>query len=295
MGQKLQYPPDAPVGRSPAVAAPQRDHDPGKPGTAARRVLRVLVADNCRDTADSLAMLVERWGHHVRVAYDGLAARELADADRPDVLLLDLDMPGLDGCALARRLRHRPDFKASIMIAVTGYGDEEHRLRCEEAGFDFSFVKPVAPAVLETLLHFEQTRRGGQPADAPAHARPPGILVVDDDAATRDLVGVALRQDGFDVWPAADGLEALQHYWRHRAAIDVVLLDVRMPGLDGPQTLAALREMNPHLRCCFMTADAGQYTEEALLACGAAALLHKPFRLPEAARLLRQMADAAPV
>jgi CheY-like chemotaxis protein len=270
MGQKLQ---DAPVTRgkwSPAVAAPERDHDRGKLGPAAPRVLRVLVADNCRDSADSLALLLTLWGHDVRVAYDGLAAGALAGTYRPDALLLDLGMPGMDGCALARDLRRRPGFRDSLLIAITGYPDEQHRQWCEEAGFNFALVKPVRPEVLETLMHFEAHRLADPPAAAPngpaapATPRPCGILVVDDDAAVRDLIDVALRQDGFAVWPAADGREALQQYWRHRAAIDVVLLDVRMPGLNGPQTLAALREMNPHLRCCFMTGDAGQYTEEAL-------------------------------
>src|SRR5262249_59047688 len=75
----------------------------------------------------------------------------------------------------------------------------------------------------------------------------PGILVVDDDETVRDVVNAWMRQDGFAVWLVASGREALDLYRRHREDIDVVLLDVQMPGLDGPQTLAAHRDLNPQL------------------------------------------------
>ena len=86
-----------------------------------------------------------------------------------------------------------------------------------------------------------------------------GILVVDDEHHLRGVLGHSMRRQGFAVWLAADGHEALALYRRHRAAIDVVLLDVHMPGPDGPRTLAALRGLNPQLRCWFMSGDLGSF------------------------------------
>src|SRR5438874_2516364 len=116
--------------------------------------------------------------------------------------------------------------------------------------------------------------------------RKPGILVVDDDAAVRALLDVGLRQYGFAVWQAADGHEALQVYQRNGSEIDLALLDVRMPGLDGPQTLVALSQLNPRIRCCFMTGQAGSYTQDELLKLGAAHIFPKPFQLAEVAQVL---------
>src|SRR5262245_47163997 len=99
------------------------------------------------------------------------------------------------------------------------------------------------------------------PEDGSA-TRPPGILVVDDEVHVLAVLAVALRQAGFCVWTAADGTAALETYPQYRGAIDLVLLDVRMPGLDGPQTLAALRRQDPGLRCCFLSGDVSPYTPE---------------------------------
>lgn len=104
------------------------------------------------------------------------------------------------------------------------------------------------------------------------------ILVVDDEAIVRQMLEVVLRRSGFGVLLAADGPEALALYERHRPRIAVVLLDVRMPGLDGPQTLAALRQFDPGVRCCFMSGDTKCYSEQELLAQGAVCFFPKPFR-----------------
>jgi CheY-like chemotaxis protein len=127
-----------------------------------------------------------------------------------------------------------------------------------------------------------------------------GILVADDEEGVRGVLDIGMRQQGFDVWLAADGREALDLYRRHGEAIDVVLLDVRMPGQDGPQTLAALQQLNPRVRCCFMSGDfdcyneGGRgYTEKKLRDLGAAGVLPKPFRLDEIAQLLWQLASKA--
>ena len=123
-----------------------------------------------------------------------------------------------------------------------------------------------------------------------APGRAHGILVADDDPEVRDAVHDGLRRQGFSVWLAADGQAALDLYRNHCETIDVALLDVCMPGLDGPQTLAALQELTPRIRCCFMTGYLGRYTEQGLRHLGAEAVFTKPFRLAEVAQTLRTMA-----
>ena len=110
----------------------------------------------------------------------------------------------------------------------------------------------------------------------------------------RGALEAALRREGYDVWLAADGQEALVQYWDRREDIDVILLDVRMPSLDGPQTLAALRQLNPRVRCCFMSGDLGSYTEGELRGLGAAGVLYKPFPLAEVARVVGHLAVGIP-
>ncbi len=256
-----------------------------------RRVLRVLVVDDDHDAADSLCTLLRLWGHGNRVAYSGAAALVTAAAYRPDALLLDLAMPGMNGLWLARRLRRHPSLQGLLLIAITGYGDDAHRQLGMEAGFDHFLVKPVDPVALEDLLRHEGERRAEDPTAAaapPARAR--GILVVDDEACVRGVLGAALRQRGFIVWLAADGLEAVELFDRHREAIDVIVLDVRMPGPDGPQTLGALRQLNATVPCCFMSGEPGRHTAQSLQDLGAAAVFAKPFPVVETAQTLWELA-----
>ena len=119
------------------------------------------------------------------------------------------------------------------------------------------------------------------------------ILLVEDDADVRRFLELFLSRASFRVRPAQSGEQALGLYAEHRGTIDLVLLDVRMPGLDGPQTLAALREVAPRVRCCFMTGDPGGYTEEGLRALGRAAVVRKPFRLADVAGPLREAVNGA--
>jgi len=113
---------------------------------------RIVVADDNQDAAQSLAFMLEIDGHDVRVAHDGLEAIEIGESFRPQVMLLDIGMPRLDGYATARELRGRPWGGSISLVALTGWGQEEDRRRAEEAGFDRHLVKPVDPRILSALI-----------------------------------------------------------------------------------------------------------------------------------------------
>lgn len=114
---------------------------------------RILVVDDNVDSARTMALLLMRlWKQEVQVAHDGPAALEAARAFRPEVILLDIGLPGLSGYEVAERLRRQPEFAGTLLVAMTGWGQDDDRLKSEEAGFDRHLVKPVDPDALRELL-----------------------------------------------------------------------------------------------------------------------------------------------
>jgi CheY-like chemotaxis protein len=135
------------LANSPAAGPPRETSAPER-GTS----LRVLVVDDNRDAAESLARLIQMSGHEVRTLADGAAAVANATSFRPNVVLLDIGMPGMNGYEVARRLRELPDADSMYVIAMTGYGSDADRSRSAESGFDEHLVKPVDFAALDALL-----------------------------------------------------------------------------------------------------------------------------------------------
>jgi len=127
---------------------------------AEKKLLQVLVVDDKRDTTDVLARLVSRWGHEAHKAYDGVTALSAAAHQAPDVVLLDIAMPHMDGFQVAEHLRGDARLQDCFLIAMTGCAEMANRLRCREAGIDLFLIKPVESSVLETLLNLECTRLG---------------------------------------------------------------------------------------------------------------------------------------
>lgn len=117
----------------------------------------ILVVDDDRGAADSLAALLSARGRTVHCAYGSEEALEAASSLRPDVIVLDIGMPRLNGYEVCRRLRSHPSTSHSLIVAVTGWGDAEDRRRGEAAGFDHHLVKPVDGAVLDELLQGKRT------------------------------------------------------------------------------------------------------------------------------------------
>jgi PAS domain S-box-containing protein len=134
------------------ASRPARKPADASSASSAKGPRRMLVVDDNVDSAESMAVLLRLYGHEVRLAYDGQAALEEAHAFRPEVMFLDLDLPKIDGYEVARRLRLEPAMKDMMMVAMTGYGQEEDRQRTREAGFQLHMVKPVDFDKVEELL-----------------------------------------------------------------------------------------------------------------------------------------------
>jgi two-component system, OmpR family, response regulator len=113
---------------------------------------RVLVVDDHRDTADALARVLEAYGHLALPVHSGQSALAAVETFQPDVVLLDLGMPVMDGLEVARRLRARPELRDLILVAATGHGELDDRQRSLLAGFDHHLVKPLTPARIEAVL-----------------------------------------------------------------------------------------------------------------------------------------------
>jgi PAS domain S-box-containing protein len=132
----------------------ERASAPAAPETA----LEILVVDDNRDAADTCAMLLEASGHHVRTAYAGQQALELGRAFRPDAVLLDIGLPDIDGYALAQQIRATAWGGRAVLVAVTGWGQSDDRLRAARAGFDEHLVKPIAGETITSLLQSLRAR-----------------------------------------------------------------------------------------------------------------------------------------
>lgn len=139
--------------RLPVSGAPPREvAGAAPPATHSATRLRVLVVDDNADAADSLAMLLDSMGQETHTVYDGMAAVAAVETFRPQVVLLDIGMPHMNGYEVARRIASGRDGAHVVLAAVTGWGQESDMKRAREAGFERHFVKPVSERALVRLL-----------------------------------------------------------------------------------------------------------------------------------------------
>jgi CheY-like chemotaxis protein len=138
----------APAARGLELVADGFGHDRGRASSK-----RLLVVDDNRDAAETLREVLQAYGYVTQIAYDGPSGLEAAKSFRPDVALLDIGLPLMDGYEVARRIRQLPELRAIRLIAVTGYGQPSDRLRSAQAGFDRHLVKPVDLAELRRSIN----------------------------------------------------------------------------------------------------------------------------------------------
>jgi CheY-like chemotaxis protein len=148
LGQGSEFVVSLPV--RPGEAAAKTTAPPGAVHETVRR--RVLVVDDNADSAETLALVLGMAGHEVRLAPDGPSALLAAAEFRPEVVFLDIGLPGMDGYEVAGHLRAKTGSAAIVLVALTGYGREQDRLRAREAGFDHHLVKPVSSDALLAIL-----------------------------------------------------------------------------------------------------------------------------------------------
>ena len=139
--------------------APKRSVAEVQASPPASRPLRILVVEDHPDTALMTAALLEEFGHKIEIAHDGFAGLELSKKHRPEVILLDIGLPGLDGYEVARRLRKEQEFHDTLILAVTGYGQKRDRERSEAAGFNAHIIKPVDYEALVSIIDKWQSDR----------------------------------------------------------------------------------------------------------------------------------------
>ncbi len=138
--------------RLPLAEAPARSNGHAAPARAENGACRVLVVDDNRDGAKCLAMMLELFGHETHLGYDGREALALAEQHRPQVVLLDIGLPALNGYEVAKQIRASEWGRGMLLVAQTGWGQEDDKARAEEAGFDHHLVKPIDPTALRNLL-----------------------------------------------------------------------------------------------------------------------------------------------
>jgi two-component system CheB/CheR fusion protein len=151
--------PAIPTGGADAYADAGRGEDRRSSGGEALVPRRILIVDDNADAARMLARLLQMGGHEVEVTYDGPSALELVRASQPDLVLLDIGLPGMDGYEVARQIRQRDELEGTLLVALTGYGQAEDRQRAFAVGFDEHLVKPVSPQDLEPLFGRVQPKR----------------------------------------------------------------------------------------------------------------------------------------
>ena len=225
---------------------------------------KILVVDDDTATRDALALFLEGEGHNVAVAKNGKEALDyLQHNSPPDLILLDLTMPVLGTFEFRQNQMLAPSLASIPEIVLSAATDLP-----ESADLlgDVGFVpKPLDGDVLLAAIHrFTVKQR-------------PVVLVIEDESEIRKLLDLALRHYGFAVRLAATGDEAVEIYREYYDQIALILLDVQMPGMDGPTTLSAFQKINPTAKCCFMSGHTGKYSSKALLDMGAAHVTMKPF------------------
>jgi CheY-like chemotaxis protein len=225
---------------------------------------KILVVDDDTATRDALAQFLEGEGHTVAVAENGKEALDyLRHEPPPDLILLDLTMPVLGTYEFRQNQMFDPSLASIPVIVLSAAGDLPE---LADLLGDVGYVpKPWEGDVLVAAIHRFTVKQK------------PVVLVIDDESEIRKMLSMALRHCGFAVRLAATGNEAVDIYREHHHQIALLLLDVQMPGMDGPATLSALQKINPDLKACFMSGYTGRYSTKVLLDMGAAHVTMKPF------------------
>jgi len=242
---------------------------------------RVLVADADRKLQEAYHEYLYRFFFHIETAPDGLECIAKLRAHLPDLLILDLEMPWGGGDGVLEIMRGDDDLRRVPVILTSSRVIPEEFMTFPVIN---ALVKPVDVASLLSGTVFAD-----EPASDPGLHVPEEriVLVVDDEPSVRKMLQRHLQQQGFQVWTAAGGAEAIDLFELYGEQIALVLLDIRMPAPDGPHTMDRLLECNPDLPVILMTGDSGEYQLSDLISRGANQVFMKPFNLKKITQVVK--------
>jgi two-component system cell cycle response regulator len=239
---------------------------------------RILIVEDHLPSRELMVYLLQAAGHAVNSAVDGASGLRLALAERPDLIVCDVYMPGMDGLAVARALKADPDRARIPLLAVSALSMAGDRERVLAAGFDGYICKPIEPASFVAEVE----------AFLPAAPRQPTLLVVDDDAFMREVLVDTLEDEPWQVLSAGSAEEALALLARH--PVDVVLSDQAMPGMQGTEMMAQVSRDYPHTVRLILS---GLSELETIERASAAGLVDRHLAKPWIAGALREELRAA--
>lgn len=265
---------------------------------------RILVIEDNPANLELMTYLLRAYGYEPVSAASGERGLEIVHAARPDIVLCDIQLPGMDGYEIVRRLKADPAARGIPVVAITALAMVGDRERVLAAGFDGYIAKPIVPesfvAQIERFLGVERSAplRAHEDAPAPASPRPSlgtRVLVVDNSPANLDLFESLLRPLGFDVTTAADGAAALDCA---RAQVpDLIISDIHMPGLSGFELLSQVRADPALGKVPFMLTSATSWDRDAgghALKLGADVFLMRPIEPQKILEKVRRLLAAPP-
>ncbi len=241
---------------------------------------KILVIEDNEQNRILMRQILKHQGYDVLEAVDGAAGLEMAGKHMPDLILLDLQMPVMDGFAVIRALRKTPELSKLKVVAVTSFAMKGDREKALEAGFDEYVTKPIDTrkfvVIVKSILPGEDVT-----------VKKPVILCVDDVPANLKLLENMLVPRGYEVVNAVSGDDALKKI--KARTIDLVLLDLMMPEMDGLQVSRKIKEnkMSRNIPIIILTAYTGAESYINSLSDEVFAYLHKPFESEELVKLVR--------
>jgi two-component system cell cycle response regulator len=240
---------------------------------------RILIVEDDLPSRELMVYLLQSAGHAITSADDGPAGLRLALDGRPDLVVCDVRLPTMDGYAMARAIKARPECAAIPLLAVSALTLDGDRARVLAAGFDGYIAKPIEPASFVAEV------------EAFLPAPQPTLLVVDDDAFMREVLVDALEDEPWRILSAGSAEEALALLERH--PVDVILADQHMPGMQGTELLARASREHPRTVRLILSGLSEQSELEAIERACAAGQVDRRLAKPWAAGALREDLHAA--
>lgn len=248
----------------------------------------VLIAEPERHLLEAYRTFFSELGFQIHVATDGLACLSILRTTVPDLLILDAKLLWGGGEGVLAVLQEESNLPRERVV-ITATVAESRPLEALASSLGVrTLTKPFpVSALFDGLAEASSTKTRSHSRGR----RRRGVLIVDDEGSIRELLRIRMERDGFRAWAASSGEEALVLCKEFADQIAVIILDIQMPGMSGPETFEEIAKINVQIPVCFMTGDPGKYEPGDLLMRGARHVFHKPFRMNEFAEIVLMLAE----